>query len=450
MKKEKVNGKQGISPAETLVITCPRCHEATADVVCAKCGSRLPLTTILIQPYVQAALDQKSAVLQNREEELAQRLTSLDRLEASLRIREVEVDQVVEEKLRKERDAIAEAAAELYTNKLRVATQELQEMQVRLTAAEQAELVVRRERRALEEDKRRLELDVERRLDDERVTIRESAQKEEQEAHRHKLSEKDLLIADLRKQIDDLRRRVDQGSVQLQGEAQELELELLLRTAFPHDRIEPVPIGRAGGDVVQTVIAANGRACGKILWESKRTRTFSDSWLEKNQGDQRKAAADIGVIVTAALPRNVIDFDLVEGVWITSFRCARPLAVALRRALIEITIAKLSVEQREGAMEHMYAFITGLQFRQRICAIANACIAMDEDDAAEKRAFTKNWARRAKRRELMVNELTGLWGDLQGIAGSCLPEVAAFSVPLLTDEVRIDDPITNESDRAAE
>ena len=97
------------------------------------------------------------------------------------------------------------------------------------------------------------------------------------------------------------------------------------------------------------------------------------------------------------------------------FSHARPLAVALRRALIEITIAKLSVEQREGAMEHMYAFITGLQFRQRICAVANACIAMDEDDAAEKRAFVKNWApRRAKRRELMVNELTGLWGDLQG------------------------------------
>ncbi len=451
MKKDKVNGQQGTSPspAET-VIACPQCHTSISTAVCAKCGADLPLATIFAQPYIEAELKQQSHALQQREQELAQRLTSLDTLEANLRTREVEVDQVVQEKLRKERDSIAEAAAELYTNKLRVAGQELQEMQARLTAAEESELTVRRERRALEENTRRLELDVQRRLDDERVKIRELAQKEEQEAHRHKLGEKDLLITDLRGQIDDLRRKVDQGSVQLQGEAQELELELLLRTAFPHDQIEPVPIGRAGGDLVHTVVAANGRSCGKILWESKRTRAFSDSWLEKNQGDQRKAAADIGVIVTTALPRNVTDFDLVEGVWITSFRCARPLAVALRRALIEITIAKLSVEQREGAMEHMYAFITGLQFRQRICAIANACIAMDEDDAAEKRAFVKNWARRAKRRELMVNELTGLWGDLQGIAGSCLPEVAAFSVPLLIDAVRVDDPIKGESEFSCE
>ena len=156
-------------------------------------------------------MKQQSHALQQREQELAQRLTSLDTLEANLRTREVEVDQVVQEKLRKERDSIAEAAAELYTNKLRVAGQELQEMQARLTAAEESELTVRRERRALEENTRRLELDVQRRLDDERVKIARIGAKEEQEAHRHKLGEKDLLITDLRGQIDDLRRKSGSG-----------------------------------------------------------------------------------------------------------------------------------------------------------------------------------------------------------------------------------------------
>jgi hypothetical protein len=216
---------------------------------------------------------------------------------------------------------------------------------------------------------------------------------------------------------------------------QALEVEDVLRAAFPNDGIEGVPKGCPGGDVVHTVVAQNGAACGVILWESKRTKHWSNEWLAKNREDQRLVGADIGVIVTTAMPRGVDGFDRVDGVWIAGMRFMRPLAIAFRQALIEVATAKAATHGREGKMDRMYGYLTGPHFRQRVSAIIEACAAMEQDLTAEKRVMTKQWAKRQRRLELLVTGTAGLCGDVQGIVGSSMPEVPGLSILLLGDDV---------------
>jgi hypothetical protein len=444
MTKTNVNGQQATSPlkAETFVIACPQCHTSMSTAVCAKCGAALPLGAILAQPYIEAELKQQSQALQRREQELASRLKSLDTIEENLNARAAEIDAAVEHKLRKEREALTKIvekkAADSYTGKLRAATQELEETQAKLVKAEQAELAIRKERRAIEEEKRKLELEVERRIHDERIKIREAAQKEEQDTHRLKLSEKDLLISDLRKQIDDLRRKVDQGSIQLQGEVQELELEAVLRAAFPGDQIEPVPQGRAGGDVVHKVVGPNGLQCGTILWESKRTRNWNDDWLAKNREDQRLVGGHVGVIVTVALPKGVDNFDRLDGVWVAGMRCVLPLAKALRLSLVEMALIKSAAQGRDGKMQRMYGYLTGIHFRMRVSSMVETCMGMQEDLDAEKRALTRKWAKQQRRIEVLMAELASTWGDLQGIVGKGMAELDGLNMALLEDAVGLE------------
>lgn len=198
-------------------------------------------------------------------------------------------------KLRAERDALAKAAekkaADSYSDRLLAVEQELADKQARLAEAENAELALRKERRLLEEEKQRLELEVERSLQAQRRQIRGATQKEEEQNYLLKLAEKEKVISDMKKQVEELRRKSEQTSQQLQGEVLELELEAMLRTAFPADQIEPVPKGRNGGDVVHKVVGSNGLQCGTILWESKRRRSWSNKWLTKNREDQRIARA---------------------------------------------------------------------------------------------------------------------------------------------------------------
>lgn len=242
--------------------------------------------------------------------------------------------------------------------------QELAEKQTRLAESENAELALRKERRQLEEEKQRLELEVERRLQAERLRIREATQKEEEQSYLLKLAEKEKIISDMKKQVEELRRKSEQSSQQLQGEVLELELEAMLRAAFPADLIEPGPKGRNGGDVVHRVVGPNGLQCGTILWESKRTRSWSDTWLAKNREDVRLAGANVGAVVTTAMPKGIETFDRLENVWVAAMRCALPLAKALRHALIEAAMAKVVTQGKDGKMERLYEYLIGPSLSQ--------------------------------------------------------------------------------------
>ncbi len=424
-------------------------HEIT--ITCPSCNVEFPLTETLAQPIVaaerakiQRETQERVATLKEHEQDLSQRQQALEVLKRELDVRQADIDAAVEQRLLAERDVLAKAAekkaADAYNVRLLAVEEELAQKQAKLAQAESAELALRKERRILEVEKQRLELEVERRLEAERLRIREATQKEEEQSYLLKLAEKDKLISDMKRQVEELRRRGDQSSQQLQGEVLELELEAMLRTAFPGDQIEPVPKGRNGGDVVHKVIGPNGLQSGTILWESKRVRAWSNDWLTKNREDQRLVGASVGAIVTTALPKGVDAFDRLDGVWVAQLRCAMPLAKALRHALIEAAMAKVAGQGRDGKMERLYEYLIGPLFRNRVSAIIEAGISMQDDLEAEKRAMTKHWAKRQRRLELLVDGTAGMWGDLQGLAGRSIPELEGLQVPQLDDGMGLDPP----------
>lgn len=169
--------------------------------------------------------------------------------------------------------------------------------------------------------------------------------------------------------IEELKRKAEQGSQQSQGEVLELELEELLRGRFPTDLIEPVGKGELGADVVQQVNGSVGQPAGIILWETKRTKAWSDGWLAKLRDDQRRCGADVALIISQALPKHIEQFDLLDGVWVAHPRCALPVAVALRQTLIEVNSSRMVQQGQQTKMEQVYHYLTGNKFRQRVEAV---------------------------------------------------------------------------------
>jgi hypothetical protein len=299
----------------------------------------------------------------------------------------------------------------------------------RLDEARKNELALLRTKAELEERERGLELEVARRSDAQREAIRTQAKAEQADEYRLKDAEKDKQIADMRKTIDELKRKSEQGSMQTQGEVLELELEAALRQRFPTDRIEPVAKGAHGADVAQRVRLPNGHECGTILWESKRTKAWSDGWLPKLKDDQRAAKADVAVIVSTTLPKEVETFANVQGVWVTSVACAEPLGSALRAALVAVAEVRRASEGQQGKMEQVYRYLVGPDFRRRIEGIVEAFTTLRADLEREKAAFHRMWSAREAQLARVLTQTAGLRGDLEGIAGGDAPPIAGLELP---------------------
>ena len=301
----------------------------------------------------------------------------------------------------------------------------------KLAEAQAAQAELLRKERQLDDAKRELELSVERRVQEALTSIREQAKKEAEDGLRLKVSEKEEQIFSMQRQIEELRRRAEQGSQQLQGEVLELQLETLLGGRFPLDVLEPVAKGEFGGDVLQRVIGPMGQACGAILWETKRTKNWSEGWLPKLRGDQRSAKAELALLVSEALPRNVESFEMIDGVWITHPRFAIPVASVLRQSLIELAAARLSQDGQLTKTAQVYQYLTGPQFRHRVEAIVERVSEMQDDLSRERKAMTRLWAKREAQIQGIIDSTVGMYGDLQGIAGRAMQEIPALEMPLI-------------------
>lgn len=411
-------------------------------IICPKCKNEIKLTESLAAPLIEstkrdyeARLVQKDTALANREKELR------EREETIAKARET-IDAQVNDKLKMERAKIA--ADEARKARLAMSTdfeqkaKELADLQEvlkfrdeKLAEAQKAQAEILKKERALEDAKRELALNVERGIKAGLAITREQARKEAEEEQKLKVAEKEQLILGMQRQIEDLKRRADQGSQQLQGEVQELELESLLRSKFSRDTVEPVPKGEFGGDALQKVVGPLGQICGTILWESKRTKNWSDGWLAKLRDDQRAAKAEISVLVTHVLPKGVETFDHISGVWVTHPRVAIPVAIMLRQSLIELAAARQASEGQQTKMEMIYSYLTGPRFHQRVQAIVEAFSNMREDLDKEKKAITKQWAKRDEQIERVMHATVGMYGDMQGIAGKTLQEIEGLEMKSL-------------------
>ena len=412
-------------------------------IVCPNCKTEVKLTESLAAPLIESTRRQFEQRLAQKDTEIVQREQAMREKEKQLsedkRKLDDQVASQVAEQLKAERArVIAEeskkaklaSAAEL-ENKARELA-ELQEVlksrDEKLAEAQKAQAELIKKQRELDDAKRELDLTIEKRVQDGLTEVRTLAKKEAEDEQKLKVMEKEQTIAAMQKQIEDLKRRAEQGSQQLQGEVQELELENLLRMKFPFDAIDPVPKGEFGGDVLHRVVSTGGQAGGTILWEFKRTKNWSDAWLAKLRDDQRTAKAEIAVIVSQILPKGVETFEMVEGVWVTHPRAALPVAMILRQSLLEIALARQSSEGQQTKTEMVYQYLTGPRFRQRVEAIVEAFSTMQEDLDKERKVIMKQWAKREEQIERVMGATVGMYGDLQGIAGKSLQEIEGLEL----------------------
>ena len=417
-------------------------------ITCPTCKAEIKLTESLAAPLIESTRRQF-------EQQLAQKDSDIAKREQAMREKE---KQLVEDKRKLDDQVADQVAAQLKAERARVVAEEskkaklasaaelenkareLAELQdvlkannEKLAEAQKAQAELIKKQRELDDARRELELTVEKRVQEGLTDVRTQAKKEAEDEQKLKVMEKEQTIAAMQKQIEDLKRRAEQGSQQLQGEVQELELENLLRTKFPYDAIEPVPKGEFGGDVLHRVVGAGGQSGGTILWEFKRTKNWSDGWLAKLRDDQRTAKAEIAVIVSQVLPKGVETFELVEGIWVTHPRAALPVAAILRQSLLELALARQSSEGQQTKTEMVYQYLTGPRFRQRVEAIVEAFSTMQEDLDKERKAIMKQWAKREEQIERVMGATVGMYGDLQGIAGKSLQEIEGLELSTLGD-----------------
>ncbi len=418
-------------------------------ITCPNCKTEIKVTESLAAPLLETTKRDYEQRLAQKEAERVTRETAIQEREAALAKAQETLDEQVAEKLKHQRAAIA--AEEAKKAKLALATdleqksQELTELQdvlkqrdEKLAEAQKTQADLLKKQRELDDAKRELDLTVEKRVQEGLMATRDQAKKEAEEALKLKVMEKEQTITSMQRHIEELKRRAEQGSQQLQGEVQELELETMLTTKFPMDQIQPVPKGEYGGDVLHRVVGPFGQPCGTILWESKRTKNWSDGWLIKLREDQRQAKADIAIIVSQALPKDVETFQLIDGVWVTHPKVALPVALAMRQTLLEVASTRQASEGQQTKMEMVYDYLMGPRFRQRILAIVEAFSTMQDDLAKERKTITKQWAKREEQIERVMQATVGMYGDLQGIAGKTLQEIEglefkALDAPIVKD-----------------
>lgn len=271
------------------------------------------------------------------------------------------------------------------------------------------------------------EIEMKKKLMESEETIRRDAIKRAEDEHLLKDVEKEKLIQDLRKSLEDAQKKATQGSQQTQGESLELTLETRLRQEFPNDQISEVKKGVRGADVNQLVVDKLNRQCGTILWESKNAK-WSDGWIEKLKEDQRQAKADLAVLVTVNLPEGVNTFNFIKGVWICSWTSFIPLALALRFNLINIYFEKQNAVNVDEKMKILYEYLTGNEFKLRVEGIVEAFATLQDDMEREKRWFASKWARQEKEIRKVIDHTHGMYGDLQGVTGRALPEIKSLEI----------------------
>ena len=420
-------------------------------ITCPNCKTEIRLTESLAAPLIETTRKQFQQQLAQKDDEIAKREQGILEKERQLTIAKNKLDEQVaiqvEDQLKIDRARItaeeSRKSKQAFANDLEQRSREVAELQAilksqeaKLTEAQKTQADLLRKQRELDDAKRELDLTIEKRVQEGLSVTRQQARKEAEDEQRLKVLEREQTIAAMQKQIEDLKRRSEQGSQQLQGEVQELELENLLRNKFPFDAIEPVPKGEFGGDVLHRVVGPNAQPSGIILWEFKRTKNWSDSWLVKLRDDQRAAKAEIAVIVSQVLPKGVETFDLVEGIWVTHPRAALPVAMILRQSLLELALARQANQGQQTKTDMVYQYLTGPRFRLRVEAIVEAFSTMQEELDREKRVIMKQWAKRGEQIERVMGATVGMYGDLQGIAGKSLQEIEGLELKSLslTDE----------------
>jgi hypothetical protein len=298
----------------------------------------------------------------------------------------------------------------------RIKTQQLQDLQKK-------ELDLLRDKNALEEKQKNLEVEIEKRFLEKRKEIEESAIKREQEIFDLKTKEYKLQMEQQQKLIEELKRKSEQGSMQLQGESQELLLEEILKDNFPFDIIEEVGKGVEGADCIQLVRNNSGVVCGRIIYESKRTKAWSNSWIDKLKTDKRTSGSDVAILVSQVFPKDMDKFGEKDGVWVCNFSEVSSVSYLLRSGIIKVFETQKAQEGKGDKMKMLYDYLTGNEFRGQMEAIVEGFMAMKQSIMKEKIQMEKLWKEREKQLEKVLISTSGMYGSVKGIAGASVGDI---------------------------
>lgn len=410
-------------------------------VVCPKCLYKFRIGEGITRQTIEKYEQDFEKIFKAKEAELSQELekkaerkleknyaAQIENLKEQLTTRQESIKELEARIGKSIKEAKEKAVAEFEAEK-KILHEELSEKENKLKNLRDQEIALRREKAKLEDYQKEMELELQRKFDTEKIRLQEQIQNSEGERFKLKEAEYQKKIEDAQKANEDLRRKLEQGSQQLQGEVFELELENILKNSFPFDLVEEIRKGARGADILQTVITRTGQTCGKIIWEAKRAENWSNNWVPKLKDDQREANAELAVLVTTVMPKQTTEpFCLVDEIWIINISTVRPLAETLRMLLLETHKHKLISFNKNEKMEALYHYLCSPQFAQKVRVVVDSFSSMKRDLDAEKAAMARIW----KKREQVINRVNlnmmGMCGELQAIAEESLPQLDSIAV----------------------
>ncbi len=423
--KQLLNRESEISARETSIEETVKAQVKEREERIAKAQVDLELRVQSLDKQVDERVKLRQENLAKREEELKVLRDNLDlQIDERLQAERKKLEEKLRERISKE---YAESTAEL--------KEELKNKDELVAASRQQQLALQREKKALVVKQEELELVLEQKLDSERKKIRDEAIKQANEKQQIKMREKDDLISDLNERVQDLQQKLVQGSQERQGEALEGELKDQLESLFPGDGVQDVQRGKKGADIVHIVRNAQGRECGKILWEFKNQRVFQPQWLKKLSQDQQREKADVAALVSVARPKDGDRVQYVQNVWISDLSSFSAVATMLRNALLQIDRERVVAKGRAGLKDKVYDFFTSHEFARHVSLIVNNYDQLQKDLDQEKRSTQRMWAKREIQIRLAVENASTMFGGIQGLLAG--HNVTIPSVKLL--ELSLDD-----------
>jgi len=414
-----------------------------SNIKCPNCDNVFDVENALSVDAEQKLKERFEKQLQQSMTEVAAKQKKLEEREQLLEETRKKENEIFQKKLQTEKakleaqiqEQVRKSVSGDFENRLKMLQQTCADNDAKLKAAREKELEYLTKEEELKNKEAELEINLQKRLMQERTVLAQQIRKEEADRTGLKETEYLLKMRELEKQLDDqkklaeeMKRRAEQGSMQLQGEAQELLLEALLREHFPFDVIGEVGKGVEGADCIQQVRNHLGTDCGQIIFESKRAKSFNHAWITKLKADMRNKQAEVAILVTSIYPKEMSCFGERDGVWICSFSEVIALTTALRHTIIRIAETKKAEENKGEKMQMLYSFLTGIEFRQQIETIVEGFLYLKNSITKERMQMEKQWKEREKQLEKVLISTSGMYGSIKGIAGASIG-----AIPLLDD-----------------
>lgn len=409
----------------------------TTQIKCPDCGHTIDVQNIIahqLEEDIKRKYQQQLAGEKKRFEDEQQKLKQAQEDFEQKKKQENELfQQRLEAKLREEKKVIEDRVKlkleEEKSDQFKALQDELNEKSERIKELNRTKVEIETLKREKAELKDVIEADLQRKLNEQLLAERDRIKKMEEEKNEMKLRELQKQLEDQKKLTEEMKRKQEQGSMQLQGEVQELAIEEWLALQFPLDSIDEVKKGARGGDCIQVVNTHDRINCGKIYYESKRTKDFQPGWIEKFKADMREKGADVGVLVTDARPAGMDRVGIKDGIWICSFEEFKGLCGVLRETVIQLSLAIASQENRGDKMHLLYDFLTSNTFRMQVEAIVEGFSAMKSALDSEKRSMMRIWKERERQIDKVITNTIDMYGSIKGIAGSAVQPVQALELP---------------------